>query len=80
MHTEVLEEIICYHCGEECAETPIIHQEKNFCCQGCKQVFELLNENHLEDYYNCDLNPGISPTNKNYEFLNNPIRQNYFKT
>lgn len=76
MHTEVLEEIICYHCGEECAETPIIYQEKNFCCQGCKQVFELLNENHLEDYYNCDLNPGISPTNKNYEFLNNPAFRN----
>ncbi len=71
MYTEVLEEVICYHCGDECSETPIIHQEKTFCCHGCEQVYELLNDNQLEEYYNCDLNPGISPTDKNFDFLNN---------
>ena len=71
MHTEILEEVICYHCGDECPETPIIHQDKTFCCHGCEQVYELLNENHLDAYYSCDLNPGISPTDKNFDFLNN---------
>ena len=71
MYSEVLEEVLCYHCGDECPETPIIHQEKTFCCHGCEQVYQLLNENDLEEYYNCDLNPGISPTDKNFDFLNN---------
>ncbi|MFM6942544.1 MAG: heavy metal translocating P-type ATPase [Aquirufa sp.] len=71
MYTEVLEEVICYHCGDECSETPIIHQEKTFCCHGCEQVYELLNDHHLDAYYTCDLNPGISPTDKNFDFLNN---------
>jgi len=71
MYTEVLEEVICYHCGDVCLETPILHEEKAFCCHGCEQVYELLNDNHLEAYYNCDINPGISPTDKNFDFLNN---------
>jgi Cu+-exporting ATPase len=66
----------CFHCGDECTENTIYVQDKTFCCQGCKQVYELLNENHLDDYYNCDINPGITPTDKNYEFLNNPAFRN----
>lgn len=71
MFSEVLEEVICYHCGDECPETPIIQHEKTFCCHGCEQVYELLNNNHLEEYYNCEINPGISPTDKNFDYLNN---------
>jgi Cu+-exporting ATPase len=69
MYTEVLEEVICYHCGDVCLETPILHEEKAFCCHGCEQVYELLNDNHLEAYYNCDINPGISFTRYSLPFL-----------
>ena len=72
MHTEVLEEVICFHCGDECSDSPILHQDKSFCCQGCEKVYELLNDNHLQEYYTCDLNPGISPSSKNFDYLNNP--------
>lgn len=39
-------------------------EEKNFCCEGCKQVFLLLNENDLCVYYNLDENPGIKAKGK----------------
>ncbi|MDZ4757954.1 MAG: heavy metal translocating P-type ATPase metal-binding domain-containing protein [Bacteroidota bacterium] len=58
--SETLESIdtICYHCGEQC-DGSIHLEEKDFCCEGCKQVFLLLNENNLCNYYNLEQNPGI---------------------
>jgi len=55
--------IACYHCGETCNEI-VTAAEKNFCCQGCKQVFLLLSENNLCSYYNFDKNPGIKAKGK----------------
>ena len=47
--------------------------EKAFCCEGCKQVFLLLNENELCNYYSIDTNPGIKVKGKfasnKFEFL-----------
>ncbi len=54
---------ICYHCGEQCEET-IIADDKHFCCEGCKQVYLLLNENNLCSYYNFDKTPGIKAKGK----------------
>ena len=50
----------CFHCGENCSSGKIFLQEKQFCCDGCKLVYELLNENDLCTYYNLNSNPGIS--------------------
>ncbi|MBC3539311.1 heavy metal translocating P-type ATPase [Rufibacter sediminis] len=50
----------CYHCGDECASRPISFDEKEFCCEGCKVVYELLAENDLCTYYTLDNRPGIS--------------------
>jgi Cu+-exporting ATPase len=50
----------CYHCGEDCADKPILAHEKKFCCEGCKMVYEILNQNGLCDYYNISKNPGIN--------------------
>jgi Cu+-exporting ATPase len=33
--------------------------DSHFCCTGCKQVFLLLNENNLCNYYDLDKTPGI---------------------
>jgi Cu+-exporting ATPase len=52
--------IICFHCGDACADTSIAVQEKIFCCDGCKTVHELLAENNLCTYYELENNPGIS--------------------
>lgn len=53
----------CYHCGEQCEEI-VTADEKHFCCQGCKQVYLLLNENNLCSYYNFEKTPGIKAKGK----------------
>ncbi|MBS1741925.1 MAG: heavy metal translocating P-type ATPase metal-binding domain-containing protein [Bacteroidetes bacterium] len=53
----------CYHCGEQC-ETVITIDDKHFCCEGCKQVYLLLNETNLCSYYDLDKNPGIKAKGK----------------
>lgn len=53
-------EVACEHCGETCADTAITLGDKIFCCQGCKLVYELLNENDLCDYYSLNNKPGLS--------------------
>ncbi len=50
----------CYHCGEYCSTDKITISEKKFCCEGCKMVYEILNQNNLCDYYSLNANPGIS--------------------
>lgn len=52
--------ITCFHCGEVCLNDKIGLEEKFFCCEGCKMVFQILNESELCDYYNLNKNPGIS--------------------
>jgi P-type Cu+ transporter len=63
----------CYHCGEDCGNQPVLHDEKAFCCQGCKMVFEILSERDVCRYYDLEQNPGtrlkeVSRDNK-YNFL-----------
>lgn len=53
----------CYHCGDPCLETVSL-DDKSFCCNGCKQVYTLLNENNLCGYYTLDENPGIKAKGK----------------
>jgi Cu+-exporting ATPase len=52
-------EVICYHCGQPCEEE-IQSDGKPFCCQGCRTVFDILNENNLCEYYSFQSNPGIT--------------------
>lgn len=54
----------CYHCGETCTEDQILINEKHFCCQGCKTVYEILNKVELCDYYTISQNPGSSQKTK----------------
>lgn len=43
----------CDHCKLGFDESAMIHCEDGhkFCCNGCKQVFYLLQENGLEEFY-----------------------------
>ena len=54
----------CYHCGDTCTDDSISVGDNHFCCQGCKQVYLLLNENNLCNYYDLDKNPGIKAKGK----------------
>lgn len=53
----------CYHCNDKCEET-IIYDQHNFCCVGCKSVYEILKDSSLESYYSIDIEPGIKPKNE----------------
>lgn len=50
----------CYHCGESCEKECVPFDQKSFCCQGCKLVYEVLSQNDLCEYYQLDSNPGKS--------------------
>lgn len=64
----------CFHCGEFCVEEVILHDEKNFCCSGCKLVYEVLSENDLCNYYAIEANPGgtqraVSKRSNRFDYL-----------
>ena len=50
----------CYHCGEDCLTDNIRFDEKIFCCEGCKMVYQIINQNGLCTYYNLNENPGVN--------------------
>ncbi|HRG94070.1 MAG TPA: heavy metal translocating P-type ATPase metal-binding domain-containing protein, partial [Chitinophagaceae bacterium] len=54
------QQIQCYHCGETCPNDGISLESKHFCCEGCKLVYEVLNQTGLCEYYDLNKNPGIS--------------------
>ena len=49
----------CIHCGADCGKDPLIYSMQKFCCSGCKQVYQLLNENQLQQYYTFETSPGV---------------------
>ena len=58
--TVIDNQLLCYHCGEACVNDKIHSDEKFFCCEGCKMVYQILNQHSLCDYYALNENPGIS--------------------
>ena len=59
MSVRELTKVNCYHCGEPCTEDRRLHDSKDFCCQGCEVVYDLLNEAGLCDYYALEERPGV---------------------
>jgi len=49
----------CIHCGEDCGKHPVMWEDKPFCCYGCKTVYQILNKQDLEQYYEIEKMPGI---------------------
>lgn len=49
---------ICYHCGEEVTDHVHRLDDKDFCCAGCKGVYQILSDNNLCNYYAYNHNPG----------------------
>ncbi len=54
-------DMVCYHCGLDCTNKDITVDEKMFCCDGCKMVYEILEANDLGQYYNLNQKPGTTP-------------------
>lgn len=58
----------CYHCGLEIEKERIKFDEKVFCCNGCKSVYEILNANDLEKFYEFNKSSGIRPDDNTSQF------------
>jgi Cu+-exporting ATPase len=64
----------CFHCGDQCNNTTVEANNKVFCCQGCKAVYEILNEKDMCSYYDFEKMPGnkINPAPKElFAYLDN---------
>ena len=64
----------CFHCGNDIVETErVLFDNKKFCCNGCKTVYEIFSTNGLECYYDFEKMPGTTPSkvSDKYNFLDN---------
>ncbi|HSB94025.1 MAG TPA: heavy metal translocating P-type ATPase metal-binding domain-containing protein, partial [Flavitalea sp.] len=65
--------LVCTHCGEPCYQNKIGYDSHAFCCEGCKMVYQLLNQHGLCDYYTLNEKPGITqqqiPRKNKFAFL-----------
>ena len=64
----------CFHCGLEADASKIMFDNKPFCCNGCKTVYEIFSTNDLGCYYDLQNAPGATPKDieGKYNFLDNP--------
>ena len=64
----------CFHCGLEVTkEEEILFEQKSFCCNGCKTVYEIFSLNDMTCYYDFEQSPGATPLDISgkYDFLDN---------
>ncbi|RNC91971.1 MAG: HAD family hydrolase [Allomuricauda sp.] len=63
----------CFHCGDSCNRTAVRFDDKDFCCNGCKTVYEIFQVNGLESYYDLQAAAGATPkeVSNAYDFLDN---------
>ena len=64
----------CFHCGIEFNKSEeILYDDKKFCCNGCKTVYEIFSQHDLTCYYDFQSAPGATPQDiqGKYDFLNN---------
>lgn len=64
----------CFHCGLTIAKNEEIKfDEKKFCCNGCKTVYEIFSLHDLTSYYDFEKSPGATPQDIHgkYDFLDN---------
>ncbi|WP_187478493.1 heavy metal translocating P-type ATPase [Amniculibacterium sp. G2-70] len=58
----------CFHCGQQIEKERIAFDEKIFCCNGCKSVYEILNLNQLGNFYELNKNAGTRPDENSTQF------------
>jgi Cu+-exporting ATPase len=69
-------EVACFHCGTLCRGATFALEDKAFCCQGCRTVFEILAANGLTEFYKLSENAGVriaaTAKNEQFQFLDEP--------
>lgn len=51
----------CFHCGIKFENESFTADNKDFCCNGCRTVYQILSDHDLHSYYVIEKNPGNSP-------------------
>lgn len=66
-------DLTCYHCGNECVRGSVQFDDKDFCCNGCKTVYEIFTSNGLSTFYEIEGKAGTTPNEirQKYDFLDN---------
>jgi len=64
----------CYHCGDPCGWADIRYDAKDFCCNGCKTVYEIFSSHGLSNFYELQAKAGTAPSQAQggYDFLDEP--------
>ena len=64
----------CFHCGNDCGKTIVHFDQKTFCCNGCKTVYDIFSSNDLSCYYDLQSSPGAIPKEieGKYDYLDTP--------
>lgn len=58
----------CFHCGQIIEKERVFFDNKEFCCQGCKSVYEILSSNNLDNFYELNKSSGIRPDDHSTQF------------
>src|SRR5476651_556636 len=72
--SHTIEKEACFHCGDECLTVAYVIDDKPFCCQGCKSVYQVLSAVNLCNYYVFNDHPGATRarTDKRFDYLSDP--------
>ena len=64
----VEQKLKCFHCGDECNSGSVTADNKEFCCQGCVSVYEILTSSGLDTYYQLESFPGFRQTDDSHKY------------
>src|SRR5688572_16343689 len=67
--------LLCFHCGNPIQDLKVELEDKDFCCEGCKNVYQILSESGMGKYYSLESNPGTSQLNRHeqvFDYLDKP--------
>jgi len=71
----------CLHCGQECTKPHVRMADKVFCCAGCSEVYQLIQQCELGNYYQMregNASKAELPSQKEFEYLRDPeIRRRF---
>lgn len=65
----------CFHCGEPIGQDAVSADDRDFCCQGCHTVYQIITQSGLDDFYALGERPGFSLSRQerlDYSWLDEP--------
>ena len=73
----------CFNCHDDLRGQTLTFDDRAFCCEGCRTVYQILNENDLCTFYALDDAAGLSQKNRKnsytYNYLNDPSVSQSFR-